>query len=458
MSSYAPIMPGIKSGTARSKRVSMERIRNLYPEPVPQGGKGQVTLYPTPGLKLWSAIGDGPIRGKIRMGNDLYVVSGGSLYVSDATKTWTELGPIDGVGAVHLIHNSVHVGIAGPDSTYAANRSGITLVKATKMNGAAYQDGYGIFTEANSQKWWITGVDDMTTIGGLDFTSADALTGNTRGVISDHREVWAFMEEFSEVYQNTGNPSFPFDRVTMVERGCRSAASVAKAENTIFWLADDLTVRAASGYQPVPISTTQIEELISEATDPGSARGFVYHQAGHTFYVLSFYDLTVVYDTHTQLWHERVSDGMDRWRVWTHQAFDGKELVGDVTNGNIYELDLDTYDENGADLVREVRFQPIAANEGSVVFDEFHVDFDHGVGLQNGQGSDPQAMLDWTQNGGHNWGNELWADIGKIGEYGRRAVWNRLGASRERTFRLRVSDAINCVIKGAYMRALGVDR
>lgn len=65
-------------------------------------------------------------------------------------------------------------------------------------------------------------------------------------------------------------------------------------------------------------------------------------------------------------------------------------------------------------------------------------------------GKDPQAMLQWSKDGGHSWSYELWRTIGKIGEYGTRVRWNRLGVSSSRLFKLTITDPVKVVILGAY--------
>jgi hypothetical protein len=45
------------------------------------------------------------------------------------------------------------------------------------------------------------------------------------------------------------------------------------------------------------------------------------------------------------------------------------------------------------------------------------------------QGSDPQVMLRFSDDGGHTWSNEHWKSMGKIGRYGYRTIWRRLGAT-----------------------------
>jgi len=66
---------------------------------------------------------------------------------------------------------------------------------------------------------------------------------------------------------------------------------------------------------------------------------------------------------------------------------------------------------------------------------------------------DPQAMLDWSDDGGHTWSNEHWASIGVIGDYTARAIWRRLGRSRNRIYRVSITDAVKRVIMGADLEA-----
>ena len=79
--------------------------------------------------------------------------------------------------------------------------------------------------------------------------------------------------------------------------------------------------------------------------------------------------------------------------------------------------------------------------------------FEPGVGLVSGQGDDPQAMLDYSNDYGKTWSNEDWVTIGALGEYANRAVWRRLGRARSRIKRVTITDPIKVVIKGAVLDA-----
>jgi hypothetical protein len=80
------------------------------------------------------------------------------------------------------------------------------------------------------------------------------------------------------------------------------------------------------------------------------------------------------------------------------------------------------------------------------------LDCETGVGLNSGQGSDPQVMLRWSDDGGHTWSNEHWSPVGKIGAYGHRTFWRRLGMTlklRDRVYELSGTDPNKIAIMGA---------
>jgi hypothetical protein len=75
-----------------------------------------------------------------------------------------------------------------------------------------------------------------------------------------------------------------------------------------------------------------------------------------------------------------------------------------------------------------------------------------GVGLQSGQGSNPQIMLQVSRDYGRTFGNERWTSIGAVGQYiGPRPTWRRIGAGRDFVFKWKMTDPVPFVINnGAY--------
>jgi hypothetical protein len=73
-------------------------------------------------------------------------------------------------------------------------------------------------------------------------------------------------------------------------------------------------------------------------------------------------------------------------------------------------------------------------------------------------GYDPQAMLRWSDDGGHTWSNEHWRSMGKIGEYGYRTIWRRLGMTqklRDRVYEVSGTDPVKLAIMGAELQVSG---
>jgi hypothetical protein len=80
------------------------------------------------------------------------------------------------------------------------------------------------------------------------------------------------------------------------------------------------------------------------------------------------------------------------------------------------------------------------------------LDAETGVGLVVGQGSQPEAMLRWSDDGGHTWSNEHWQLMGAIGQYGYRTIWRRLGMTlklRDRVYEVSGTDPVKIAIMGA---------
>jgi len=62
-------------------------------------------------------------------------------------------------------------------------------------------------------------------------------------------------------------------------------------------------------------------------------------------------------------------------------------------------------------------------------------------------------MLDWSDDGKHTWSDEHWASMGAIGEYSTRVTWPKLGWSRNRIYRLIITDPVKIMIAGAHLEA-----
>jgi hypothetical protein len=129
--------------------------------------------------------------------------------------------------------------------------------------------------------------------------------------------------------------------------------------------------------------------------------------------------------------------------------FNGTHVIGDWNDGRLYALDLD-YQFDDTDLIQAIRTAQTISNDGKMqFFHSFQIEMEEGYGLQSGQGSDPQAMLDWSDDGGHTWSNKVNKSMGKVGQYRKRVRWTRLGRAYDRIYRVTITDPVKRIIIGA---------
>ena len=492
------------SYVTRSVNAADNRMVNLFPEVIPEGGKEPGFLNRAPGLNFLQTVGTGPIRGlwvaKIST-SVFYVVSGVEVYkLSSTTGTPTLIGTVSGTGPVSIADNGAQIFFAcnGPSFIYNINTGVFGPITDPDFPGAVtvgFLDGYFVFNEPNSQKIWVTALLDGYDINALDFASAEGSPDGLVAVNVDHREAWLFGSDSVEVWYDAGLADFPLTRIqgAFNELGCAAAFSVAKLDNTLFWLGTDARgqgiVYKANGYNGQRVSTHAVEWQIQQYGNISDAIAYTYQQDGHSFYVLTFpsANATWVYDAATQAWHERA--GWDNGSFTRHRSncqcnFGGNIIVGDYQNGNIYTLDLDTYADNGQiqRWLRSWRALPTGTNTlkrtaqhslqldaqaGALltpVTEYVYLTTEDGFKLITESYDNlvdettlsvnppPQFMLRWSDDGGHTWSNEHWAQGGAVGAYGTRIFWRRLGMTlklRDRVYELSGTDPIQIAIMGA---------
>jgi hypothetical protein len=328
-------------------------------------------------------------------------------------------------------------------------------------------DNYIIYNRPGTQQWAATSPLSVVTPA-LSFSSKDGAPDNLVAAVVSNRSVYLLGETTSEGWVDAGLFPFPFQRIqgTSTQHGCAAKNSIARLGNSFAYLSQDDRGQAlvvyVDGYSVTQISTHAVTnslqgQVISDAV------GYTYQMEGHECYVLTFptADFTWVYDLATQLWHKWLSvdsfNVFHRHRSNCSAVFQGEVIVGDYENGKIYALSSTTYTEDGA-LIRRLRRCPhLVADFNQVQYARLQVQFQPGVGLSTGQGSDPQAMLRWSNDGGSTFSNEYWKGIGKIGKYANRCIWRRLGSARDRVFEVVVTDPVKAVIISADLVAAAGD-
>lgn len=459
---------------------------NFYPEVDPtkqQGSRGVVALYPTPGLTTVCQLPAGEVRALFPIhGTEwLIAVCGNFVYKIDKDYNYTQIGALNTTSSTVSVsyNNTISDGyiayiVDGVDRYYwVANTNVFTKLPSTDgpWQGATTVDvidNYNIYNEPGTNNWAATDLASPLSTNAY-YGTKDGEPDPIVAVMADHRQVYLFGEQTTEVWVDVGNViqgliSFPFQRVSgaMMQHGLAAQHSIAQFEEQLMFVSTDARgqgiIGAIQGYSFVRLSTHAVEQtLMNVRLDDAIA--YTYRLEGHEFYVVTFpsIDLTWVYDLATQMWHKWLSweseTGYHRHRSNCGAFYNNVYLVGDYENGKIYQLDNAVYSEDGATIRRLRRAPHLVTDLQRQYFAEMQIQFQPGVGLQTGQGDDPQAMLRWSNDGGSTWSNEHWTSIGKIGRYQNRAIWRRLGWSRDRIFEVAVSDPVKAVIISANLKA-----
>ena len=481
--------------------------------------------------ELGTVLGSDPVN-MVDNGTQLFIAAGANGYIyndtelelscnttsgspnittADTSQLWVGL-PVSGSG----IPSGATISSITDATTFVisanatATATGVTLTISPLFSqitdpdfpgavGVGFLDGYFVFNEPNSQRFWVTASYNGLSIDALDFASAEGSPDDLVTLIVDHREVWLFGVNTVEVWYNAGLPDFPLARIqgAFNEIGCLAAYSVAKLDNGLFWLGRDARgngiVYRSKGYAGERISTHAVEWQIQQYATLSDAVAYTYQQDGHSFYVLNFptADRTWVYDVATGVWHERAgweNNEFTRHRGNCQMNYNNEIVIGDYVAGGIYAYDLSVYSEAGSvqKWLRSWRALPTGQNDlKRTTQHSLQLDCEAGVGVSGddflyldglylitedgdrllteddnylvAQGSidpgvNPQVMLRWSDDGGHTWSNEHWKSMGRIGQYGYRTIWRRLGMTlklRDRVYEISGTEPVKIAIMGA---------
>lgn len=461
----------------RSLNLDSSRMVNFYAELV-KGGKNVAALIGTPGTLLFSDAGL-VIRGMHVFNGLIYLVAGGHLYslnnagalsasLLTLTTTAGRVGMADNGktptgGSQLVITDGTNVYVLNVD-TMATTTVALTANTITFMNGYFVADTGGL-------NFQISNLYDGTTWNALNASTADAYPDDLLAVYNSHMELWLIGQYSTEVWYQTGLSSPLFDRISggVLEFGTPARWSAVEAMNGMFWLGTQKSQEnniqivgfvRNSGYNAQVISPPAINFQISQMTIVSDCFGYSYTDGGHTFIVWTFpsENRTFVYDATTDLWHERSTYSGDPYTIGRHIGncyanFNGKHYIGDWQSGNIFEMSTRYYDDNGIPIVSFRTTEHINDKDDYNHFTVHRLWVDAETGVGDNIVVDPQAELSWSDDGGHTWSNPYQAPLGKIGEYRTRLLWRRLGHTRNRVWKISISDSVKRVLIGAGMQA-----
>jgi hypothetical protein len=334
-------------------------------------------------------------------------------------------------------------------------------------------DGWLIFNQPSTQNFYTNAPVPYTLIfDGSFFAKNDSSSDNIVTLEALSRDLWIVGERHTEIWFDAGGANFAFQRIpgAAPQMGCAAVHSITKVGDSLMWLAHNqeggVHVVKTEQYTTKSVTTPAVANTMSNYPLVFDAVAYSYMEQGHHFYVISFptQETTWVYDLETDMWHQRARFDSSTAQFGRHRSncfmnFQNLRIVGDFSNGRLYQLSRTVYTDDDQPLIALRRCPHIWSRENRerIFTGSLQVEFKPGVGLASGAAADvdPHMMLSWSDDGGQTFGTEQQVPIGKIGETRNRAIVRRLGVTRDRVFQVRVSAAVKRDIVGATLYAEG---
>lgn len=461
----API--AFESAEGRYSFEGVAQLLNAYAEKRGPDAKRPMSVLPADGLVEFVDTTAGPCRGMIYLEDidKLYSIHPQRAYkvtFDGTTATATQIGIAPGSDVVQLSRNqnaTPQVVIRSDFGLQYIDTGSDTVIAISDTDipssciSADFVSGYTVYGFAD-RTFYISSINDSTAVDALDFATFQQRAGKLVHVEENAGELYGLCSNWLEVWRDTGNPDFPFEPLTFKPVGLLAPDAVVKCDQQVMFPGRSTegtgNIYRLDNYTPTPVSTPTVARLIRSDASPEAIQAFSWASGGHAFANFTGSTWSRCFDAATQVWHTRQSYGYDTWRA-RHSVYAwGKTIVGDALSGKLFELDSDTYDEDGGTMLWGVDSPPLHVFPNGGIVDALHIDVATGYGLSSGQGSDPLIMLETSTDGGNTFTNYRELELGIQGTYSTRVTARRLGRFGPKgiVFRLRISDPVARAIVG----------
>lgn len=445
--------------TNRSLPVSSQVTQNFYIEFNPQSNE-LISFNPFPGLKSFST-GSGANRGMGRLNDVLYTVSGNTLFKISSTGVQTSIGAIEGTGRCELEEDQVGnlIITTGIGKPFQYNGSALTQgtdIDLPNASTVAYINRRMVY-DGNGGDIAFSDLSDPLAVNSANVIIAEAKPDDMKAVFAYKQQLYGFgADSIQPMYNSgTGNPPYDFILNATQEIGINAVHSIGSNSRFAYFLGSDLIVYQLSGLAINPVGNPAIGQEISKYTKTDDAFGMCFTFDNQNFYLLSFPtgNQTWLFNEESRMWTNLAfgTDGSQHL-ISDYQFIYDKHLVSDRRGGNIYELDFDTFTDNG-EIIQHQR-DTIAINggtfgrEGAKVFmDRLELMIETGTSLVT---AESQIIMQYSDDNGRTFSSERFLPIGNQGEFRHKLEWFGLGYFYSRMFRFTMSDNIKWVLLSAH--------
>jgi hypothetical protein len=174
----------------------------------------------------------------------------------------------------------------------------------------------------------------------------------------------------TEIWTDLGLQLFPYQRNSgyTIDYGCLNPATIAASDDFVVWLGSNEksgpTIMMCSGSGVQQISSDGINYTLSTMVNPENSHGFIFKQAGHMFYQITFPDpkdnVTYIYDFNAKSFYT-LCDTNQNYHIARRVAyFNNDYYFISFNDNNLYQLSGEINTADGEEIPRIIITAPSA--------------------------------------------------------------------------------------------------
>ncbi len=229
-----------------------------------------------------------------------------------------------------------------------------------------FLDGYIFVAKRGTQDIYNSNLDDPLLWTPGDFISAEMYPDNIQALSKNNNYIYAIGVNSVEYFSDIGNATAsPLGRhaAAVQQFGTPAPATVVQTEKEVILVGatgnGGNTVWTINGFQEVEIGIPAVKSiLLFEGVNLQFATAYTVRVSGQKLYVLCLTTRTLVYSFDTRMWSEWASGPAGATTAFrVSHATDGPfgyAYMQDNTNGVVYTLLEDSFDDNGTPFTCEI--------------------------------------------------------------------------------------------------------
>jgi hypothetical protein len=344
-------------------------------------------------------------------------------------------------------------------------------------SSATFLGGYGIITRPGTRQFNISALNDFSTWRPLDYELKEGYSDNLVRAFAHSLELWLFGNETTEVWDQTGNPDFPFQRNPSgaIKRGLGAMESLVELAESLYLIGNDGVAYRTRGFAMERVSTHAIEQAWKG--EFSTVRAIAFEMLGHYFWQINGSSTSWVYDVGENVWVEwallNVISGntffsaIPGFHAYV-QEFSGARTPGadegptvgmHVVSGNndakLYEMSTDFHDDDGTAIRYVRRWAHICIEKLKLFWHRLVLEVETGQVAV----ADPEPLMELriSEDGGKTWrqaaaGGDLVVTqgLGVHGDTLKRLVYRQLGSGRDLVPEIACTSKSKMVVLDAY--------